>query len=347
MAQRKYMRNANGYGSVHKLSGNRRKPWRVRVTKGWTEDGKQLFDNVGYCETRPEAMQLLAKYNDDPWDTSSTNVTFAKMFELWFEVEEKKMRPASRSSYLNAYRRTESIQKMIFKNIRIQHLQKIINEMEVGYIMKKNVKTLYNKMYAFAIKNDFTSKNYATFVEVPKDKEPIKPHVPFTDDEIKSIWSKQGEHFDIAKILIFSGMRINELLTMETANIHLDEGYMIGGLKTKAGIDRLIPISRHIKPIIQKWFDPDKKYLIQKRGMSYTSVGRFWLENISGHTTHDARHTFISLINRAEVNDVSIERIVGHASQGVTKIVYTHKSSGDLIQAMTRFDDYVEKALCI
>lgn len=29
------MRNPNGYGSVYKLKGNRRKPWIVQKTKGW------------------------------------------------------------------------------------------------------------------------------------------------------------------------------------------------------------------------------------------------------------------------------------------------------------------------
>ena len=32
------MRLPNGYGSVYKLSGKRRKPWAARVTTGWTFD---------------------------------------------------------------------------------------------------------------------------------------------------------------------------------------------------------------------------------------------------------------------------------------------------------------------
>lgn len=32
------MRNANGFGSVYKLSGKRRKPWIARKTKGWAID---------------------------------------------------------------------------------------------------------------------------------------------------------------------------------------------------------------------------------------------------------------------------------------------------------------------
>lgn len=35
------MRNANGFGSVYKLSGKRRKPWIARKTKGWAIDENQ------------------------------------------------------------------------------------------------------------------------------------------------------------------------------------------------------------------------------------------------------------------------------------------------------------------
>ena len=37
------MRNPNGYGSVVKLSGKRRKPFAVRITIGWDNNGKQKY----------------------------------------------------------------------------------------------------------------------------------------------------------------------------------------------------------------------------------------------------------------------------------------------------------------
>ncbi|MGN1119331.1 MAG: hypothetical protein ACI4Q4_03165 [Oscillospiraceae bacterium] len=54
------MRQPNGFGSVYKLPGKRRKPWRVRKTKGWiideeTGQTRQEFINIGYYATRQEA----------------------------------------------------------------------------------------------------------------------------------------------------------------------------------------------------------------------------------------------------------------------------------------------------
>ena len=46
------MKLPNGYGTVYKLSGNRRKPWIARKTRAWTDEGKQLFDIIGYYPKR-------------------------------------------------------------------------------------------------------------------------------------------------------------------------------------------------------------------------------------------------------------------------------------------------------
>ena len=44
------------------------------------------------------------------------------------------------------------------------------------------------------------------------------------------------------------------------------------------------------------------------------------------HTPHECRHTCATMLDNAGANDTAIKRILGHASQGVTKRVYTHKS---------------------
>jgi hypothetical protein len=49
------MRNPNGYESIHMLSGNRIRPWRVRITSGYVDD-KQIYKTIGYFESRSEAM---------------------------------------------------------------------------------------------------------------------------------------------------------------------------------------------------------------------------------------------------------------------------------------------------
>lgn len=82
------MKLPNSYGSVYKLSGNRRKPWRAIVTTGWTLDqetgkSKQIRKTVGYYESRQGALQALADYNKNPFDLGAANITFGEVYERW------------------------------------------------------------------------------------------------------------------------------------------------------------------------------------------------------------------------------------------------------------------------
>lgn len=62
------MRLPNGYGSITKLSGKRRKPFMVRITTGYDNEGKQLMSVLGYYTTRNEALAMLAEYNKNPYN---------------------------------------------------------------------------------------------------------------------------------------------------------------------------------------------------------------------------------------------------------------------------------------
>ena len=45
-SKKQHFRHENGFGSITKLGGNRRKPFGVRITTGW-KDGKQVRKYLG------------------------------------------------------------------------------------------------------------------------------------------------------------------------------------------------------------------------------------------------------------------------------------------------------------
>lgn len=59
------MRQPNGYGSIYKLSGNRRKPWCVRVTQGWeyidTSQKEWIDKATKKIIIKPTAEQIAMK----------------------------------------------------------------------------------------------------------------------------------------------------------------------------------------------------------------------------------------------------------------------------------------------
>lgn len=64
------MRLPTGYGSIIKLGGKRRRPFAVRITAGWSDDGKQRYQYLGYFPTRKEALSCLDDYNQRPQRTA-------------------------------------------------------------------------------------------------------------------------------------------------------------------------------------------------------------------------------------------------------------------------------------
>ena len=77
------MRNPNGYGSVIRLKGKRRKPFAVRVTTHWDKNGKQRYKYIGYYKTQKEANQRLFYYNEHPYNIDVQSITFAEVYEKW------------------------------------------------------------------------------------------------------------------------------------------------------------------------------------------------------------------------------------------------------------------------
>ena len=89
------------------------------------------------------------------------------------------------------------------------------------------MRVLLNVLYEYADKNDIVTKKYNEYIEIGKP-ETKHEKVPFTDEEIQKLKDNDNiSGVDTILMLIYTGMRINELLKLETANIHIDERYWI------------------------------------------------------------------------------------------------------------------------
>ena len=337
------MRLPNGYGSIIKNRGNRRKPYQVRITRGWDDNGKQLYSTLGWFEKREEAIIALSEYNSSPYDIEANKETFTEVFEKWKLEHYPKVSNNAIVNYNLAYKYCKSIHKMRFKDIRLTHLQAIIDNCGKGYPTRKIIKALMNQLFSFAIKNDIVEKKYSQFVDVGQNEGKVN-RKPFTKEEIKKLFDNVDklEWTDTVLIMIFSGLRVGELLDLKTKNIHLEERYMIGGLKTKAGRNRIIPINKKIEPFIRKYYNLENEYLITNfkgNQMLYSNYRREKFDNVMEklrmkHNPHECRHTFASLMDSAGANKLCLKRIIGHSSQDITEDVYTHKTIEELIETI-------------
>lgn len=339
------MRLPNSYGSVVKLSGKRRKPFAVRLTLGWTDDGKQIQKYISYHEKRTDAISALAEYNQNPYDLNNQSVTFAEIYEKWVQ---KTYDGAPPNTYKAAYKRLPALHDMPFVDIRKRHMQGEIDRCEMGFSTKKMMKTLCNQLFKYAIDLELVTANLASTVELPT-KEDSTIHHPFSQQELEALWQHTddtGARF--ALILSYTGLRPTELLKIRTENVHLDESYMKGGMKTAAGKNRVIPIAKKIFPFIKAMFNEKEEYLViddwdgkpmltydrlrehaWKRSKALRSLGR-------PHLPHDGRHTCATLMDDAGIDLKTMQLILGHRSANITHRVYTHKTIQQLIDAINR-----------
>lgn len=172
-------------------------------------------------------------------------------------------------------------------------------------------------------------------------------HSRYTNEEIATLWSKLYviNNVDLILITIYTGLRPTELLEITTDNVHLDEQYMIGGMKTEAGTDRTIPIADKILPLIKNRFNPNRRFLVNNKYGNHYTYGSYVSANFNTvmnrlgmqHLPHDGRHTFASLMDDAGANEVCIKLIMGHSMKNnVTKGVYTHKTTQQLIDEVNK-----------
>lgn len=122
---------------------------------------------------------------------------------------------------------------------------------------------------------------------------------------------------------------------------YFNENYFVNGSKTKASIDRIIPIHSRIKPLLLELYNNTDDYLIFNRtgfSMRYEYYADRFMEVMETlelkHFPGDPRHTFVSLADYYNMNNVCKKMIVGHTQKDITDGVYTHKTIEMLYEAI-------------
>ncbi len=342
------MRNPNGYGSVHKLSGNRRRPWAARVTIGYDSmTGYQVYKYIGYYSTRSEAMRALALYNGDM--TEAQKVTLEEIYREWAEEHAPTIK--SFKQYSSAFRVFEPLYRKPLERLTIRDFEDIGCNSGKSKVVLNKAKIALSSVYAFAFRKGYIDESRASlpkfikFISAPKAEAKNK-HKAFTTEEIKTLWEySEDKAVEVILFMIYSGVRISELADLKKEDVHLKERYFeIKESKTEAGL-RKVPIADKIYPIARSWMKSNGQFFSPIRSDFY-SVDCFRrntfeprCSDILGavHLPHDTRYTTATLLTEAEVDQRYIKMILGHTFHDVTNAVYAKKISNEvLLEAINR-----------
>ena len=214
-------------------------------------------------------------------------------------------------------------------------MQETIDGCGKGYSTQAAIKNLWSHLDRFALEMDIINRCFSELLT----SDPIPPtsRLPFTNDEIKTVWEHQSDPWvDTVLILLYSGWRISEFLNLKPEDIDLKEGTMKGGTKTKAGKNRIVPIHPKIRPLIERRLAEGGPRLISYNGKicNQTQYRIFWADIMKAlklnHTPHECRHTFETKLDSAGANRKCIDLLMGHVSKDTGNRVYNHKTLDEL-----------------
>lgn len=345
--QNKKTKRPNGAGTVYKLSGRRKRPWAARVTIGYKKDGKREDVIIGYFETRTEALSALNASADKPI-TKKVALTLDEVFEEWSQIHFKTIKESGVNNYNAAWRYLQSRGNIKMRDMRTAHFQTAIDEaVESGKSRStcEKIKQLCSQLCKYALENDIISKNYADFLRLPKTTKTKKEK--FSDVEIQKFFNdKEDETSQIILTLIFTGFRIGELFSVEKKRVNLEMRYIVGGFKTEAGTDRVVPINEKILPFVEHWYHSnDSNFLICNSAGGQLDVKNFRARRyypkleelgIKQKPPHTTRHTFASLMSRAGVQPEILQKIIGHSDYSTTANIYIHEDFDQLADAIRK-----------
>lgn len=326
---RKALKRANGTGTAYKLQGRRRRPWVASKNK----------TIIGYYETKTAALEALNRLTGRSLD-ERYNMTFADVFEAWKAEHYKEIKDAGRSSYNRAFDVFAPLHKKKFRDLRTADFQAALDPyMGQSHSSLSKHKQLITQMSAWAVREELISTNFASFVKLPENKK--KEKEIFSDADIDKLEADNSETAKIILMLIYTGMRIGELFSLPLDNYH--ETYVVGGEKTEAGRNRVIPICPEGRGYFAYFAaHADGALLLsgytgQRNARNFRNRDYYPLLEkleIEKKTPHATRHTYASRARRAGMPPEILQKILGHADYSTTANIYVHTDVEELVKAV-------------
>ena len=259
---------------------------------------------IGYYPRKTDAVDALERLTGRPLD-ERYNMTFSEVYEDWKDEHFREIGPSGVESYENAYKVLKPLYDKKFRDLRASDFQSVVDiYMGKSHSTVSKYKQLITQMSNWAIREEICSTNFAKFVKLPEN--------------------------------------VGELFSLPLADYH--ETYVVGGEKTKAGRDRVIPIRPEGKPyfayfaakatgkLLLSGYEGQKIPANFRRRDYYPMLDRL---GIKRKTPHATRHTYATRAVKEGLPPEFLQKIIGHADYSTTANIYTHLDPDTLVAAVT------------
>lgn len=316
-----------GSGNIVKLTGNRTRPYCVRMLMSYELNQAKgtaypKYKCIGYAKTLKAAKKILSDYLDNPYNLYDEEPTFSEIYQAVYKEHVEPLSDSSQKGYNSSYNACSSLHSRIFRELKTADLEEAIRLSGKNYPTMKKIRVLFNQMYRYAMKNDICKKDYAQYIELEKyrDKNPNKlDRHKFSKKEIEMLWDqKDDKYYQIVLMLIYTGVRISEMRELKKEHVNLEEHYFdIIKSKTESGIRR-VPIADKVYPFFKNWYESSEIDTLlhtedQKPISDWNYRNTYFkplMEQLNmKHLPHDTRHTCISMLAEAGVTPTYVKKL--------------------------------------
>lgn len=339
----------NGFGSIKKLTGNRRNPFAAYPPcTVFNESGSPILSKaIGFYETYNDAYQALTEYHKNPFNTDNAGITFKEVFEIYQKSKEyENLKPKSIDSKLAAYKHCEKIYNLEVRKLNKVICEEVLDAITAGSSTKKNVLTIMKTVIRYSMDMNILTKDCTTNIAIT-ESDPVIDRIPYSEKEISTLWQHSDQwQYQIILILLFSGLRVNELLKNTIDNVNLEEKwiYVPKHLAKNKESERKVPIHDKTIGFFEKFINNPNRgtkmnIIINDSGtvITYNNFCTRDLKKINKkleheHKFHDTRHTFASMGTEAGIPELYMQKIMGHKPKSILYNTYTHIAIPELLE---------------
>lgn len=327
--ERSPKKRGNGQGTILELPNGK---YQAVVTLGYytDEDGKRhrRTRRQTFARKKDAVAAVPDLLNAKP--AEKKRVTFKELYDRWLPTH--RAGKSTLDCYKAAIRYFSPLWHIPIADIDLDDLQECLDECPHGKRTRQNMKAVCGLVYKYGIPRKVIPENLNLAQFLIVDGEAAARRASFTDEEIEKIKKACGKipHAEEVYILIYTGFRPSEYLSLTADSYDSALQTLTGGAKTEAGKERIVTLSPKIAPFVAALAasgghlikDPSGKPWALKawtEGVFYPVLEAVGISNpVEGrrhrYTPHTCRHTFATLMKRVEGADKDKQELIGHAS---------------------------------
>ena len=275
----------------------------------------------------PKAASLTEK--------KKTAITLKELHDLWEPTHE--MSRSTKNCYRSGFKLFAPLWYTPIEDIDVDDLQECMDASPLGRKVKQNARTCIGLVYKYGIPRNCIPKdrNLGPFLKIRVEDEKENDRSGFTREELDQL-RKLAETGDQGAGYVYChcylGFRPTAFLALKGEDYNAKEKAFRGGIKTESGIDRTVTVSPKIQSYVDRYVSahaPGHVFGDQTghqmsikayREEFYAVLDRAGISNpineqgIHRLTPHSCRHTFATLMKRAQGNDTDKLDLIGHTS---------------------------------